>query len=151
MCGGVDYRVKRERYQVHFMQPNARLPVKTRSHGVKLVHWGRRGSEPGHLPVTGWARLEFVERGAWARWQPLPVKVMVDSWQGKERETGQTFWHALREHEYLQGLLVRLRGEERVYIVTVDSAKEAGIVSRMRYDRGPLIMQAGQQRRALSV
>jgi hypothetical protein len=119
MCGGVDYRIQPKRYQVYFPQPGARLPVKTRSHGVKQVHWGRRSSEPGHLPVTGWARLESIERGAWARWRPLPVKIMVDSWQEKNKKIGQTFWHALREDEYLQGLLARLRDEERVYIVTV--------------------------------
>ncbi len=151
MCGGVDYRVQPKRYQVYFPQPGARLPVKTRSHGVKQVHWGRRSSEPGHLPVTGWARLESIERGVWARWRPLPAKVMVDSWQEKNKKIGQTFWHALREDQYLQGLLARLRDEKRVYIVTVAPAKEAGIISLARYDRIPRIMRAMEQRRALSV
>lgn len=100
--------------------------------------------------MTGWARLESIERGAWARWRPLPVKIMVDSWQQKNKKIGQTFWHALREDEYLQGLLARLRDEERVYIVTVAPAKEAGIISLARYDRIPRIMRAMEQRRALS-
>lgn len=150
MCGGVNFRIQLERYQVYFNQPGARLPVKTRSHGVKLVRWGRRGSEPGRLPVTGWARLESFERSAWARWRPLPVKIMVNSWQEKDKETGQTFWHALRKNEYLQGLLTSVHDEERVYIVTVVPTVEADMSSLLRYDRVPRIMQTTEQRRALT-
>jgi len=60
MCGGVHYKKDGESYRSYFPNPKAQLPVLTEDGDTELVQWGRREKQAGHLPVTGWARLDSI-------------------------------------------------------------------------------------------
>jgi hypothetical protein len=122
MCLGVSYRRYRKPYESYYPQSGACLPVRLRSGATALVPWGRRPSERGRLPITGWARLNSIKRGFWHVWHPMPVKVAVVAWM--EKVDGLSYWHALAQHEYVQGLVARAGNELRAYIVTVDQDGE---------------------------
>ncbi|SFP68707.1 hypothetical protein SAMN05216229_104318 [Geopseudomonas sagittaria] len=45
---------------------------------VEWVPWGRRKEREGHLPATGWARVDSISAGKWARFHPREVWIVVE-------------------------------------------------------------------------
>jgi hypothetical protein len=134
MCSGVYYSVNGEDTRVYFPNPGASLPARTRTGGVRLLAWGRRGEQAGRLPLGGWARLDTIYAGRWDRWFPVPVKVPVRSFMEKDLE-GHTRWYDLTRGQWIQGLVARHKHERRIYIVTVTPELADAI-----HDRWPRIM-----------
>lgn len=83
-----------------------------------MVTWGRRRGEPGELPLGGWARLESIRAGVWDRWQPQPVRLRLQGFMEKDIE-GESHWFELTPGQWVQGLVARQGGEQRVYVVTI--------------------------------
>ena len=118
MCGGVYYSYAGEDVRIHFPNPRACLPVCRRDGAVRLLTWGRRQGEAGHLPLGGWARLEGIYAGHWDKWFPQPVKLPVKSFMEKDI-AGQGQWFDLTRGQWIQGLVARDGDEYRVYVVVV--------------------------------
>lgn len=123
MCGGVYFKKDGEAYRSYFPNPKAQLPVFTEDGDIELVQWGRRENQAGHLPVTGWARLDSIKAGKWQRYHPIPVKIQVLNFMEKDNQ-GKSHWYGLNPGEFIQGLLAQAGSEKRVYVVTVPPEAE---------------------------
>ena len=91
------------------------------------------------FPETGWAPLEEIRAGKWARLEPRPVRIFaarflqVNSWQ-------VPCYFALQPGEFIQGLLAHISPRKRVYVVTVPApAGHAG-----EWAEWPRVVQARQ-------
>lgn len=136
MCGGVEYEFDGTGHKVYFPFPDAKLPVKKRDGSMELIGWGRRKEQPGHLPPSGWARLESVQAHKWDRWHPQPVKIIVDRFMEKD-EQKTSHWFDLADGEFIQGLLASWDDERRLYVVTTEPpADQAG------FKRWPRVLAA---------
>lgn len=118
MPQGIYYCVGNDDVRIHFPNPKAKLPVKTKD-GIILLPWGRRKTQSGYLPLGGWAHLDSIYAGRWDKWFPVPVKLVVKSFMERDIE-GHPRWHDLTKGKYLQGLVARYKHERRVYIVTIE-------------------------------
>jgi len=134
MCGGVEFEVQGIPVKVYFPNPEAKLPVKTKSGDLQMVPWGRRKEQVSKLPMGGWARLDSIENGTWEKYAPIPVKIKISRFMEKDKHR-TSHWFELKTQEFLQGLLVQNKDEQRVYVVTVDSASDNSI-----HDRWPRII-----------
>jgi hypothetical protein len=114
----VYYAIHGADVRLYFPNPEAQLPVKTRSGGVALLVWGRRHEQAGQLPLGGWARLDSIYAGHWDRWMPVPVKLSLKSFMERDFE-GHSHWYDLTRGQWIQGLVARARYERRVYVVTL--------------------------------
>jgi hypothetical protein len=119
MCGGVEYKHDGQSHRVYFPYPDAQLPVRKRDGSIELVGWGRRKEQPGQLPPSGWARLESVLAHKWDRWNPQPVKIIVDRFMEKD-QSKNSHWFNLQQDEFIQGLLATRDEEQRLYVVTIE-------------------------------
>ncbi len=136
MSGGVEYTWQGKMMRIYFPNPKARLPVRKKDGRIELLTWGRRKAQIGELPSGGWARHESIEKGIWDKWQPRPVKIIVDRFMEKDME-GQSHWFELTAGQWIQGLVARHKNEQRVYVVTVVPEMPDAI-----HDRWPRIMNA---------
>ncbi len=118
MPEGVMYNYNGETRTIYFANPAAMLSVKLANGHVKLVPWGRRRTQPGDLPLGGWARLPAIYKGHWNAFQPKPVRLPVLKFMEKDFE-GNTHWYDVTPGSWIQGLLAREGEEVRVYIVTI--------------------------------
>ncbi len=136
MCGGVEYTNQDKTYTVYFPNPEARLPVRTKSGELALLKWGRRRSQAGQYPQGGWARLESIHKGTWDKYFPTPVKIIVDRFMEKDHD-GTSHWFDLNKGEFIQGLLVGKDNDQRIYVVTIEPDQKNAI-----HDRWPRIISA---------
>lgn len=134
MCGGVYYEYLEEHVRVYFPNPKAMLPVRKKDGSVVLMPWGRRKEQPGALPMGGWARLDSIHAGRWDKWFPVPVRLPIVSFMEKDIE-GNSHWYDLTKGKYIQGLIAKNGGEQRVYIVTIQPEMADAV-----HDRWPRII-----------
>jgi hypothetical protein len=59
----------------HMPTPKAALPMLKADGSIEWIAWGRRREQPGRLPATGWARVDSITAGKWARYQPQKVRM----------------------------------------------------------------------------
>jgi len=142
MCGGAYFLYDEEPMRMYFPNPKAVLPVKREDGEVDLVQWGRRKEQPGELPATGWARLDSIHAGKWAKFFPQPVLIPVLSFMEKDTE-GVSHWYDLQKGQFIQGLIARSHdsSEKRLYVVTVVPTAEDAVV----HNRWPRVVQKGEQ------
>ena len=118
MCGGVTYKVQDHTQVIYFPNPYAQLPLLHKDKTIGYYSWGRREKQDGFLPITGWARHDSIKAGKWDRYNPIPVKIVVDEFMEKNRRK-ESIWYKVEEGNFIQGLLAQWRDERRVYVVTV--------------------------------
>ncbi|HDY84335.1 hypothetical protein LCGC14_1021940 [marine sediment metagenome] len=123
MCGGVYFEYQGNVLRQYFPNPKAVLPIQKKDGSLILLPWGRRQSQIGNLPMGGWARLDSIYGGRWDKFFPKPLKIPVLSFMEKDFE-GHPHWYDLNKGQYLQGLLARDNNEQRIYVVTIESALE---------------------------
>ena len=133
MCGGVDYTYQSEAYRYYFPNPKAVLPVYMKDGAVHLMPWGRRNHQHGQLPLGGWARLDSIYAGRWARYSPIPVKMPIARFMEKDVER-HSHWFDMAEGKWMQGLVASNSQEQRIYVVTVEASADAV------HDRWPRIL-----------
>jgi len=138
MCGGVIYTFNDARERVFFPNPYAQLPVRMRDGDIRLLPWGRRKEQAGHLPQGGWARLDSIKAGKWQRFHPVAVKIVVEQFMEKDQQR-QSHWFDLAEGQYIQGLVASCPEEQRVYVVTT-AVEEAAKLEYAIHDRWPRII-----------
>lgn len=134
MCGGAEYLNNDELMTVYFPNPNATLPVLKRGGHIEQVPWGRRKQQTGTLPLGGWARLDSIHAGRWDRWQPTAVKIPLQRFMEKDRQKN-SHWFDVTKGKWVQGLVARYQGEQRVYVVTIEPQRPDAI-----HDRWPRIL-----------
>lgn len=128
MCHGIEYVLEDERVVVYFDVLGAELPIRKRSGAVDFVRWGARGDRyladdntPGYLlkfPLGGFASRESIQKGAWQKFEPKPVRIVASRFVFDDARLGPRFF-ALARGEYIQGLLAVSGTHRRVYVVTV--------------------------------
>lgn len=129
--------------KVYFPQPDAQLPIKLKTcyggdPATRTFTWGRREKEAGHLPVTGWARLDSIKAGKWDQYHPILVKIRVDQLMEKDSQ-GNRHWFGMNPGTFIQGALVSWDDEQRVYVVTVIPEGELARI----HDRWPRVVGQG--------
>ena len=129
MCGGVQFDYNGQTIQTYFPNPKARLPVITRQGERILVPWGRRETQPGLAPLGGWARRESIHQGAWQRFQPRPVKIVIDAFMEKDIK-GNSYRYSLEPSQFIQGLIATDSAFIRLYVVTEESNQSHHINNR---------------------
>lgn len=129
MCGGVQFDSNGKTIKTFFPNPKARLPVLTRNGSLIQVPWGRRELQPGIPPLGGWARLESIKTGAWERFHPKPVKIVVDAFMEKDSDDNSQ-WFLLEPDQFIQGLLATDGPFTRVYVVTEENNNSCHINNR---------------------
>ena len=134
MCCAVEFLLGEKHYKPYFPHPFATLPVLQKNGEVTLLPWGRRQSQPGNLPLGGWARLESIKAQTWQKYFARPVKIPLLSFAEKDIE-GKTHWFTLGTGQFVQGLIARYDEEVRVYIVTMTPTDKNAV-----YDRWPRIL-----------
>jgi len=130
MCGGVIYHYNSKIIKTYFPNPKAALPIKLKQGGIKLLPWGRRQQQSGHLPLGGWARLESIQKGIWDKYFPKSVKIMVSEFMEKDQATGMSEWFSVNEGQFIQGLVAHDDQEQRVYVVTIPPPQKEAIHNR---------------------
>ena len=130
MCGGALYHHQQERHKVYFPNPYAALPVITRDQQQVLMPWGRRESQPGQLPLGGWARLDSIQAGKWEKYHPVPVKIPLLQFMEKSQHTGESCWYTLEAGTFVQGLMARSGNEQRLYVVTLANTDPGAVHHR---------------------
>ena len=137
MCGGIEYQEQK----IYFPQPNARLPVRLRNGGVTWITWGKRKNEDsGKFPNGGWARLDSINAGKWKPWHPRPILIPAETFMEKDHER-QSHWITLAPEMAIQALLAERKGEQKVYVVTVDTPPETHWI----HDRWPRLVKLDQR------
>ena len=134
MCGGVKYHQDGQERTVYFPAPKAALPVRLKSGEVELITWGRRNGEDGHLPQTGWAKIESIEGHKWERNNPHPVKIAVGAYMEKDKQ-GLSYWFDMQPGEFIQGLVAQWNGKRRIYVVTTVPTEPKHAVIHDRWPR----------------
>lgn len=137
MCGGVKYKDKGgKEWKVYFPNPKAALPVIKKDGEIEWVTWGRREEESDiRFAMGGWARLTSIKDGKWERYNPIPVKIPVQSFMEKD-EARQSHWIDLTPSQALQGLISVIDNQKRAYVVTTETPPEYSFI----HDRWPRII-----------
>ncbi|WP_455231317.1 hypothetical protein [Geopseudomonas aromaticivorans] len=103
--------------KVYFPNPKAALPVLQADGLVEWLPWGRRKEQEGHLPATGWVRVDSISAGKWSRFHPRDVRIVAERFMEKD-PAGVSHWFDLEGDQTIEGLLVVAGEERRVYVVT---------------------------------
>jgi hypothetical protein len=133
MCDAVEYLLDGEPQVSCFGGPGVQLPVRKRGGAISFYRWGALRREyfpddgrPGwgaQFPETGWAPLDQVRAGHWARVEPKPVRILAARFM--RMSPWQTpCWFSLAPGQFIQGLLARIGYHTRVYVVTVEPPPE---------------------------
>lgn len=116
MCSGIEYQD-----QIHaWKDPEVKLPVLNRDGSVSWLTWGARHGIPSPFVQGPCARLESIQAGKWDQYQPISVKVPMQRYMERDHK-GSPFWVKAEPHQYLQGLVATLSGEQRIYVVTIET------------------------------
>ena len=141
MCGGVEvagrYTESGKPVRVYFPNPKAALPVLQADGSVEWLPWGRRKEREGHLPATGWARVDSITAGKWARFHPQEVRVAAERFMEKD-PAGVSHWFDLEPGQAIEALLIEHGEERRVYVVTTTPPQGMPAV----HDRWPSVVTA---------
>jgi hypothetical protein len=119
---------------------HSRLPVRRRGGATITYPWGAQGrtfyDQPRALrtewPKQPWVPLQTIKSGAWAEFQPKPVRIAVTRFLVYREfdDAGPTdHWVTLEPDEYLQGALLQCSAEHALYVITVDPPIELGVVT----------------------
>ncbi len=86
--------------EVQFLLPDRErvLPVWLDGR-LQIIRWGTRRGQSRWLPCTAWSRMETLEGGGWAAYEPIPV--VIPTTLGLDRGV----WFRVREG--IRGVVVR--------------------------------------------
>lgn len=119
MCSGIEYKDS----LLLWRDSEVELPVLLRGGEVSWVRWGERHGVVSEFFQGPCARLESIQTGKWRRYSPTPVKIPMERYMERDAK-GAPYWVKAPAGSVLQGLLAVADGEQRVYVVTVDSPPE---------------------------
>ena len=71
---------------------------------------GRNKAAPQRqVPATGWAQVDSITAGRWARFHPQEVRIIAERFMKKD-PAGVSHWFDLEEGQTIDGLLARSGG-----------------------------------------
>lgn len=142
MCGSVKYTApgtEDDVITIVFGNPYASLPVHHPSspNGIDWVLWGRCANqvEGQSLPVTGWARLDMIEKGGWDKYHPEFVKIAVQQFSEKGDDHSR-YWFDIDEGYAIEGIIAHSPYASRLFIVTTPVPDELVYI----HDRWPKVV-----------
>ena len=119
MCSGVEYQGDMHLWS----DPGVHLPVRLKNGDLSWLRWGARHGIESPFYQGPCARLESIKMGKWDRFQPMPVKILMDRYMERDIKN-KPYWVRTKPGEVLQGLVATWQGEQRVYVVTIDTPIE---------------------------
>lgn len=141
-CGGIYLDITTSKLiRVFFPIQNILIPVINLDGVFELCQWGQRENDKDliqNLPVTGWARIESLDKPYWTRLKPKKVLIPFKSFFEKDRNDplypkNKATEFKLKEGEFVQGLLVEGGIKKIVYVVTKG-------ISGWIHDRHPVVV-----------
>jgi len=138
MCGGAKYiEPTGKEWNVYFPSPKAALPI-VRPDGVEWIKWGKRREEtaPG-FAQGGWARIDSVNNGKWDKYNHKRVYLAIQAFMEKDAAK-KSHWVAVPPGMAVDGLVITINDESRLYVVTEDTPPEYAWV----HDRWPRLVPA---------
>jgi hypothetical protein len=126
-CGGIYLDVTTGKLiKVYFPIPNVLFPVIDERGSFALCRWGQREKDEKlvqELPITGWARMESLEKPFWTKHKPEKVRIPLKIFMEKDRTDplypkNKATEFKLCDNEMLLGLLIKHKNEKIVYVIT---------------------------------
>lgn len=119
MCSGIEY----DGQLLVWKDPEVALPVLLRDGSIAYVRWGERHGVVSPFYQGPCARLESIQAGKWRKFNPQPVQIPLTKYMERDAK-GKPYWVSVADGEVLQGMIASWAGEQRVYVVTVESPAE---------------------------
>jgi hypothetical protein len=129
MCISICYVDKTKIVISYFAQPEAQLPVQMKSGDIEYLPWGRRQNESGVLPLGGWINWDLFRQGKFDYYLPKLVKIPIKKFMEADIE-GRELWFDVIAGQYLQGVYLHEKEEQRVYVLTITPETPNNIYSR---------------------
>lgn len=120
MCSGIELQG-----EMHlWADPEVRLPALLRNGGLSWLRWGERhGTKDSPFHHGPCARLESIQSNKWDHFAPRPVKIPVDRYMERDQK-GRPYWVKVEPGQFLQGMIATVGGDQRIYVVTVETPPE---------------------------
>ena len=100
---------------VRFENRGAKLPVVLKSRRV-LVPWGRRQNEEGALPTMPCIAEDLLKSGLFQGFKQQLVPILAESYR-INYYGNELIPDVIQPDQYMQGLMIELNNEKRVYVV----------------------------------
>ena len=100
---------------IRFTDKGAKLPVILQNK-VFMVPWGRRDNEHGALPAMPYIGDTLIKAGMFQGFKQQHVPILADEYR-TEDDRGYLVPDVVQPGQYMQGLLLDMNNEKRVYIV----------------------------------
>ena len=145
-CGGIYLDITTNKLiKVFFPIPNILIPVVDLNGTYELCQWGQRESDKNlikELPITGWARLESLDKLYWTRHNLQKVLIPFKSFFEKDKNDpsypkNKATEFELQKEQALLGVLIENPIRNVVYVVTEP-------IKNWIHDRHPLIVKINQ-------
>lgn len=109
---------------VTFDQPWAKLPVLLKNRRV-MVPWGRRPNEAGALPAMPYVADYLLNAGLFDGFKQQLVPILAEEFKTAD-DRGYLVPDVVQPGRFIQGLMIELNGEKRVYVVGVILQSQSG-------------------------
>ncbi len=119
MCSGIEYQDALLTWQ----NTPVKLPVLLRNGEIAWLRWGELHGTQSPFVHGPCARLDSIQSGKWDRYQPRPVKIPLTRYMERDSR-GAPCWIKVGPGQHLQGLVATWQGEQRLYVVTVETPKK---------------------------
>ena len=145
-CGGIYFDITTNKLiKVFFPIPNILIPIIEQDGTYTLCQWGQRERDKNlikELPITGWARIESLEKEYWTKHKPRKVLIPFKSFFEKDKNDpmypkNKSTEFELKDNQMLQGLLIKHLDKKLVYIMTKP-------INNWIHDRYPLTIEASE-------
>ncbi len=140
-CGGTYLDITTNKLiKVFFPIPNILIPIIDNDGSYSICQWGQRNTDKElikELPITGWARIESLQKSYWIKHNPKEVFIPFKSFFEKDKNDpiypkNKSTEFTLTENQSVKGLLIEHLNKKIVYIITEP-------ISNWIHDRHPLI------------
>lgn len=118
MCSGIEYLDA----LITWQNEPVKLPVRLRNGDITWIRWGELHGRQSSFVHGPCARLDSIQSGKWDRFQPHPVKIPLARYMERDSR-GAPVWIKVNPDQHLQGLIATWQGEQRIYVVTVETPK----------------------------
>lgn len=143
-CGGIYLDITTNKLiKIFFPIPNVLIPVVDENGAYEVCQWGQRENDKDlvkELPITGWARIETLDKPYWKKYNPKKVVIPFKSFFEKDKNDSiypknKATEFKLKEGETLQGLLIERSSKKITYVITKP-------IENWIHDRYPVIVRS---------
>ncbi len=128
MCSGGTYLdiTTNKLIKVFFPIPNVLIPIIDQFGNYEICQWGQRETDKNlasELPITGWARIESLEKPYWTKHNPKKVLIPFKSFFEKDKNDpiypkNKATEFKLDDNLFLKGLLIEYEAKKVIYVIT---------------------------------